>query len=148
MSDVAPRTPRFQRWIDVRFRDTDVGGHVHHSQALIYIEEGRWAYWDEVAGRRGIESVDYIMAEVTLRYRRRILYPGRVEVGVRVVSVGRTHFEMEYEIRDESGELLVTATSVQVMYDYEALRSIRVPDELRERLEAFEGGSLPLRRGS
>ena len=139
---------RFTRPVEVRFRDTDVGGHVHHSQALIYIEEARWAYWDEVAGRKGIDSVDYIMAEVTLRYRQRILYPGRVRVGVRVVSVGRTHFEMEYEIRDAADQLLVTATSVQVMYDYDALRSTRVPDELRERLDAFEGGSLPLRRGS
>jgi acyl-CoA thioester hydrolase len=137
---------RFHAELPVRFRDTDVGGHVHHSQALIYVEEARWAYWDEVAGRRGIESVDYILAEAQLRYRKRILYPGRVRVGVRVVSVGRTHFEMEYEIRDPEGALLVDARTVQVMYDYDSGRSVRVPDDLRRRLERHEGRELPRRR--
>jgi acyl-CoA thioester hydrolase len=137
---------RFVHPVTVRFRDIDVGGHAHHSTPLMYIEEARWAYWKEVAGRDGIESVDYIMAEAHLRYRRRVRYPGVVHVGVRVVSLGRKHFEMDYEVRDEEGDLLVSASTVQVMYDYRAGASISVPDELRARLETFEGGPLPRRR--
>ncbi len=137
---------RFHHPVPVRFRDIDVGGHAHHSTPLLYIEEARWAYWKEVAGREGIESVDYIMAEARLRYHRRVLYPGRAEVGVRVSSVGRKHFEMDYEVRDAEGELLVTATTVQVMYDYREGVSMAVPQELRDRLESFEGGALPRRR--
>jgi acyl-CoA thioester hydrolase len=138
---------RFVHPVPVRFRDIDVGGHAHHSTPLMYIEEARWAYWKEVAGRDGIESVDYILAEARLRYRQRVLYPGIVKVGVRVVSLGRKHFEMDYEVRDAGGELLVSASTVQVMYDYRAGTSISVPDELRARLEAFEGAPLPRRRG-
>jgi acyl-CoA thioesterase FadM len=67
-------------------------------------------------------------------------------VGVRVVSIGRKHFEMEYEVRSEEGELLQTGTTVQVMFDYGSGASVRVPDELRDRLEAFEGRPLPTRR--
>ncbi len=137
---------RFRYTVPVRFRDIDVGGHAHHSTPLLYIEEARWAYWKEVAGREGIGSVDYIMAEARLRYHRRVLYPGTVEVGVRVASVGRKHFEMDYEVRDAGGEILVTATTVQVMYDYREGASTPVPQELRDRLEAFEGGALPRRR--
>lgn len=139
---------RFRYAVHTRFRDTDIGGHVHHSQALIYMEEARWAYWDRVAGRQGVESVDYIMAEVTIRYHERTLYPGVVEVAVRATSIGRTHFELEYRIQSEGGALLTSGRSVQVMYDYDRMRSMRVPDELRERIEAFEGRSLPIRRGS
>ncbi len=137
---------RFHHPVPVRFRDIDVGGHAHHSLVLMYVEEARWRYWEEVAGRAGVESVDYIMAEVTIRYRARILYPDTLDVGVRVTSVGRKHFEMEYEIRSGAGALLATARSTQVMYDYEAGRSIPVPDELREKLDAWEGGALPRRR--
>jgi acyl-CoA thioester hydrolase len=146
MSDSEPPI-RFRHPVAVRFRDTDIGGHVHHAQALVYMEEARWAYWKEVAGREGVESVDYIMAEVSLRYHRRVLYPGEVVVGVRTASVGRKHFEMVYEVRDGGGALLVSGRSTQVMYDYGAGASARVPDELRRRLEAFEGGALPTRRG-
>ena len=42
-----------------------------------------------------------------------------------------------------SGRLVVEATSVQVCYDYEQQDAAStVPDELRERLETFEGRSL------
>lgn len=137
---------RFVHPVEVRFRDIDVGGHAHHSQALIYMEEARWAYWAEVAGRVGIDSVDYIMAEARVRFHRRVHYPGTLRVGVRVASVGRTHFEMEYEIREEDGELLQSGSTVQVMYDYAAGASVPVPDELRRRLREFEGRPLPRRR--
>jgi acyl-CoA thioester hydrolase len=137
---------RFVHPVSVRFRDVDVGGHAHHSEALIYMEEARWAYWADVAGRVGIDSVDYVLAEARLRFQQRVLYPGTVQVGVRVVSVGRKHFEMEYEVRSDEGELLQTGTTVQVMFDYGSGTSVGVPDELRDRLEAFEGRPLPSRR--
>jgi acyl-CoA thioester hydrolase len=138
---------RFVHPVPVRFRDIDVAGHAHHSIPLMYVEEARWSYWKEVAGREGIESVDYVLAEARLRYHRRIRYPGDVQVGVRVVSVGRKHFEMDYEVRGEDGELLVSATTVQVMFDYDSGASVPVPAELRRRLETFEGTPLPRRRG-
>ena len=137
---------RFVHPVEVRFRDVDVGGHAHHSQALIYMEEARWAYWDQVAGRKGVDSVDYIMADVSVRFHQRVLYPDTLQVGVRVASVGRKHFELEYEVRSGQGELLQSGASTQVMFDYESGSSIRVPDELRGRLAAFEGRSLPTRR--
>jgi YbgC/YbaW family acyl-CoA thioester hydrolase len=132
--------------VEVRFRDVDVGGHAHHSQALIYMEEARWAYWAEVAGREGVEAVDYILAEARIRFHRRVLYPDTLSVRVRVASVGRKHFEMEYEVRSGREELLVSGWTTQVMYDYEGGTSARVPEELRTRLEAFEGRALPTRR--
>lgn len=137
---------RFRHPVEVRFRDVDVGGHAHHSVVLVYMEEARWAYWARVAGREGIDSVDYIMADARLRFHRRILYPDTLDVGVRVASVGRKHFEMEYEVRSGSGDLLASGGSTQVMYDYDRGVSIRVPDDLRARLEDFEGRSLPSRR--
>lgn len=138
----------FRHRVPVRFRDIDIGGHAHHSEVLAYIEEARWRYWAEVAGREGVESVDYILAEARVRYRRRILYPDLLTVELRVASLGRKHFEMAYRVRSGAGELLATAWTTQVMYDYEAGASTRVPDELRERIEGFEGGPLPTRRSS
>lgn len=143
-----PEPYRFRHRVPVRFRDVDVGGHAHHSQALIYIEEARWRYWEEVTGRRGVDEVDYILAEARVRYRQRILYPDTLTVEVGVESVGRKHFEMGYRIRSGSGDLLASAWTTQVMYDYAAGRSVRVPSELRERIEAWEGRSLPARRTS
>lgn len=129
----------FKHSVDVRFRDIDIGGHAHHSQAIIYFEEARAAYWREVVGRPGLEDIDYILAELSVRYKQRVLYPDRLDVYVRVVRLGRKIFDMEYEVFGSSGDLLVSGSSTQVMYDYEAGASKRVPDEVEQKIRAFEG---------
>lgn len=133
---------RFRHRVPVRFRDIDIGGHAHHSVALMYFEEARAAYWRDVMGRPGIEDIDYVLAEATLRYRQRVLYPDDLEVAVGIVRLGKKHFEMAYEVRSGEGALLVSGRTIQVMYDYAAGRSTRIPAELRERILAHEGPGL------
>lgn len=136
----------FEHRVAVRFADVDVGGHAHHSRALIYFEEARAAYWREVAGPYTAEEVDYILAEATARFHARILWPDTLTVGVRMSVMGKKHFEMEYEVRSGEGEALVSGSTVQVMYDYQAGESVRIPQGIRSAVEALEGGPLPRRR--
>ena len=138
---------RFQHPVRVRFQDIDVGGHAHHSKALCYFEEARAAYWRKVARRRTPEDVDYILAEARIRYHARVRYPDRLSVGARISVLGKKHFVMEYEVRSGEEKLLVSGSTVQVMYDYEAGVSQRIPPVLAERIRAHEG-PLPARRGS
>jgi acyl-CoA thioester hydrolase len=135
---------RFQHSVDVRFKDIDVGGHAHHSHALVYFEEARAAYWQDVAGRAGTGAVDYIIAEATVRWHRRVLWPARLNVSVRVSLLGRKHFVMDYRIDSQEGESLVSGTTVQVMYDYLAAVSKRLPADVHARIIAHEG---PFGRG-
>jgi acyl-CoA thioester hydrolase len=130
---------RFRLPVGVRFQDVDVYGHAHHSRALIYFEEARWAYWGEVVGTQSIEDVSYVMAEVQVRYHRRILYPMTVEVCVRVSHLADKHFIMAYEARSPQGDVLVSGSSVQVMYDYAEQTSTTIPPAIRAALEAWDG---------
>lgn len=130
---------RFHRQVPVRFRDIDIGGHAHHSEALMYFEEARAAYWREVVGREGLDGIDYVLAEAEIRWHRRVLWPQTLSVGVRVSRLGRKHFYMEYEIRGEDGELLVSGRTLQVMYDYDAGGSKPLPEEVRSAIEARDG---------
>jgi acyl-CoA thioester hydrolase len=130
---------RFRHPVTVRFRDIDVGGHAHHADALIYFEEARWAYWTEVVGKGSLAELNYVLAECRVRWHARVLWPQVVSVGVRVTRLGRKHFEMEYEVLSDQGERLQSGTTTQVMYDYEAGASIRLPEDIRHVLEAFDG---------
>jgi acyl-CoA thioester hydrolase len=134
---------RFHADVDVRFSDIDVGGHAHHSRALIYMEEARAAYWQEVVGGASPSEPDYILAEASLRFVQRVLYPDRLRVAVRVSVLGSKHFRMEYEVYGSAGELLVSGSTTQVMFDYERGRSMRVPDEVRARIESLDGPFEP-----
>ncbi len=133
---------RFHHDVTVRFRDIDVAGHAHHADAFIYFEEARWAYWLEVVGR-GLDELDYVLAEGSVRWHARVLWPQAVRVGVRVSRIGRKHFEMEYEVRTREGAKLQSGRTVQVMYDFEAGRSKEMPADLRATLTAYDGPFAP-----
>lgn len=142
-SDPPPggETFRFRRPVEVRFRDLDPMGHAHHAMPLIYLEETRAAYWREVVGRSGLDGIDYVMAEVTVRYHARIEFPSTLEVALRTSRIGTKSFEQTFEIRDSKGVLVASGRTVQVMYDYAAGTSKQVPPDVRVRIEAWEGGA-------
>lgn len=134
------RAFRFRHAVEVRFKDIDVGGHAHHSHALVYFEEARAAYWRQVVGRKGLGDVDYILAEAEVRYHRRVLWPQTLQVAVRVSRLGRKHFDMEYEVRGtEDDGLLISGRTLQVMFDYEAGATVMVPQDVRIAVEEREG---------
>lgn len=114
-------------------------GHAHHTLPLIYLEEARAAYWRSVGGRDTLQAIDYVMAEVTVRFHRRIGWPARLDVALRTSRLGTKSFEMEFEIRDAQGELVSSGSTVQVFYDYEAGAAAAIPLELRDRLAQYEG---------
>ena len=74
-----------------------------------------------------------------MRWHQRVLWPARLGVSVRVSLLGRKHFVMDYSVESQEGERLVRGTTVQVMYDYSAGASKRLPDDVRDRIVGFEG---------
>lgn len=130
---------RVVQTVPVRFKDVDVGGHAHHSHALVYFEEARAAYWARVTGRGGLDGIDYILAEARVRYHDRVLWPQDLSVGVRVSRLGKRHFEMTYEARGSDGTLLVSGATVQVMYDYELRSTMPIPERFRAAIAELDG---------
>ena len=123
----------------MRFVDLDAMGHAHHTLPLVYFEEARAAYWREVAGRPSVSDVDYVLAEFNVKFKQRIMYPATLTVRTGVTHVGNASFVMQYELLDEEMTVLASGESVQVMYDYEKGKSMRMPPEVRARIESFEG---------
>jgi acyl-CoA thioester hydrolase len=130
---------KFRHPITVRFRDLDPMGHAHHTLPIVYFEEARAAYWREVAGRATLADIDYVLAEIRLQLKQRVLYPAKLGAKAGVVHMGNASFVMAYELVAEDGAILATAETVQVMYDYATNRSKPMPPEVRARIEQFEG---------
>ncbi len=130
---------KFSWRVPVRFHDLDAMGHAHHTLPIIYFEEARAAYWREVAGRPTLADIDYVIAEIRAQFKQRILYPAELTVQTGVTQLGNASFVMQYELVDEEGVMLATGESVQVMFDYQTGRSMRMPDAIRARIENFQG---------
>ena len=138
---------RFHHRIEVRFRDCDAMGHVNNAVYFTYLEQARFAYWREIMLGRVGPAPTMILARAECDFRTPATFGDVVEVRLRVASLGRTSFTGEYEIIDSKNRhLIATAKSVQVMYDYATRQPIPIPDDIRERIQDFEGESLAARK--
>jgi acyl-CoA thioester hydrolase len=127
--------PHFIHRLEVRFRDCDPMGHVNNAAYLTYLEQTRFAHWRSLwgfgtpqlpPGRPGV-----ILAHVECDYKRPVRYGQMLEIRMSVAELGRSSFRYEYEIVDEEGRTVLTAKTVQVMYDYATEKSVQIPDDIR-----------------
>jgi acyl-CoA thioester hydrolase len=113
----------------VRFRDCDPYGHVNNAVYLTYLENSRFALW-KAQGMQGV-----ILARVEADYKAQAKYGDELEVRVRLDGFGRSSFRYAYEIVDMStGQMVLTARTVQVHYDYDKQTSVELSDETRRLL--------------
>jgi acyl-CoA thioester hydrolase len=134
---------RFSHRLEVRFRDCDAMGHTNNAVYLTYLEQARFAHWRslwgfgsalvpaavEGEGPPAIPGV--ILARVEADYKRPSRYGDTLEIRLTVADVGRSSFRYDYEIVDEQGRTVLTAKTVQVMYDYTAEKPVAIPDAIR-----------------
>jgi len=136
---------KFVRPIKVVFRDVDGLRHVNHAVYLTYCETARNEYWLQACGLARVEDLDFVLAELTVRYHSSAKWGDELLVGCRVTELRRSSFLMELTIVNaQTGALVAEVHSVQVMYDFETGRSMPISDERRAQVEAFEGRSLTI----
>ena len=125
--------------LEVRFRDCDAMGHTNNAVYLTYLEQSRFAHWRALWGfgtpqlPRGLPGV--ILARVECDYKRPTTFGDVLEIRLTVAEIGRSSFRYEYEIVDEEGRTVLTAKTVQVMYDYATEKPVPIPDEIRTLLK-------------
>lgn len=117
----------------VSFRDLDALGHVNNAVYLTYFEHARIGYGLQLSGGDSLRDLGFIVAEATVTYLRPAHFGDELDVGVRVGEIGTKSFVMEYAIhRRADRELIARGRTVQVWFDYDTQRSVRVPDAFRE----------------
>ena len=111
-------------------------GHVNNAVYLTYLEEARFAYWRALWGAEmgSPEAPGVILARAEIDYRRAARYGETLDVRISLDDVGRTSIRSVYEIVNATGELIATAKSVLVVYDYAAGQPVPVSDAIRARL--------------
>jgi len=128
--------------IAVRFRDIDAMGHVNNAVFFTYLESARVEYMRSVVfgtTSRNLSEAGLILARIACDFKQPIFYGQRVEVGTQAAEIRNSSFLIEQRI-EADGQLAALATAVVVCYDYQAGKSVRVSDEFRTRVKAFEQG--------
>jgi len=129
--------------IKVRFRDTDMLGHVNNAVYSTYFESGRLEYWSRFNGSTAFENWPFILARTEIDFIAEAHAADELTLGIRVVRLGNKSFDLEYAlVRDADERLIARGRSVQVMFDYRSKQTLPIDDDTRDRLVAFEGRPL------
>ncbi len=119
--------------IPVAWGEQDLFGHLNNVVYFRYFENVRMYFLERIGVLRSHQEkgVGVILASTTCDFKRPVMWPARLTVSTGCSRIGNTSFTMEYEVKDEQGQLVATGTSVQVMYDYRSGSKIPVPDAIR-----------------
>jgi acyl-CoA thioester hydrolase len=120
--------------VTLRYADTDRQGHVNNAVFATFCESGRVAFlYDEKLNLRGA-GANFVIARLELDFRAELYYPGIVDIGTRVIAIGRSSFRIGQGIFH--GDLCAaTAECVMVRMDDATRKSKELAPQTRQWLE-------------
>ncbi|AXE97910.1 acyl-CoA thioesterase [Paraburkholderia hospita] len=123
--------------IATRWMDNDVYGHVNN---VVY-----YSYFDTVVNeyliRSGVLDIEHgttigLVVETQCNYFAPIVFPDRIDAGLRVVRLGTSSVRYEVGLfREGDAEPAAQGHFVHVYVDRETRRPVTLPDRLRAALE-------------
>jgi acyl-CoA thioester hydrolase len=126
----------------VRFRDTDVQGHVYFGNYFEFCDEAYSAYmramgipWQELVK----SGTDMFYASATCDYLGSARFEDTIHIEARISKIGNTSITSSFVIRNEASETLAKAILTSVCVDPTTRAKTRVPERLRRAVAKFQG---------
>ncbi len=125
----------------VRFRDTDVQGHVYFGNYFEFCDEAFSAYmramgmpWQEMVKN----GTDLFYASASCDDLCSAKFEDTIYIEARISKIGTTSVTSAFVIRNEASEVLARATLTSVCVNPKTREKMRVPDAFREAVATFE----------
>lgn len=140
MSDTVDLTDRdsFRYWYQekLRFSDTDMIGHVNNVAFAALMESGRVNFTRNGVIQHLPREVLVVMRRMDLEYRAELHWPAEVDIGSRLLRIGRTSFVVGTAVF--LGALCTaTASTTLVVIDRATRLACAIPETTRAGMEAF-----------
>jgi acyl-CoA thioester hydrolase len=129
----------YETEIEVIFRDVDAMGHVNNAVFFTYMETARIKYVTNIFEKTDLLDLPLILVKAECNYHSPALLGEQLVVGIGLTRFGRTSFDLAYQIRVKNGRLIASGHTVQVMYDYHSRSALPIPDEIKARVQDFQG---------
>lgn len=128
--------------LPILWGNMDALGHVNNTIHFGWFESSRIYYIEQAMMHSllGGHKLGPILASTNCNYKRQLLYPGNVAIGSRVVRIGRTSMTLAHCIvNQEKNEVAATGESVVVIFNFETQRPVRMPQDVRDAIVAYQG---------
>lgn len=119
-----------------RYGDTDRQGHINNTAFSIFLETGRVGLFFDPAHPFVPSGCAIVIARLLLEYRAELHWGGPIEIGTKVLVIGRSSFTLGQGIFQD-GICAATASTVLVLQDESTRKSTPLPPQTRARLDEF-----------
>lgn len=130
-----------QTYEKLRYADTDRQGHINNAVFSTMLETGRVELLYAPKGPLHEEGCAFVIASLHLDFHGEITWPGRVEIGTRVSSVGKSSIALEQGLF-QNDQCVATAKTVIVQMNESSRRSQPFIESARQKLAALKPRSL------
>ncbi len=129
--------------VSVHWGEMDAYLHLNNTVYFRYFESARIAYFQPAGlDKSGIPKVAPILASTSCRFKAPITFPDSLQVGARVIEVGKDRFLMEYAIWSRAlGRIAATGEGLVVSFDYSSGKKISLPQQWRDAIAKLERDS-------
>lgn len=117
----------------LRYGDTDRQGHVNNVAFATFCETGRVAMLYDWQNPMAPPGCSFVIARLILDFRGEIFWPGKVDIGTGVLSIGNSSFTLAQGVFVEE-RCVATSEAVIVLTDESTRRSTPLPQSVRDRL--------------
>ena len=132
---------RFHLRFPVKWGEMDALGHVNNTSYFRFLEEARVAYCDRIGLRPDLRAaIGPLLVTCKCDFFRPIVWPCELVTATRVTRVGNTSFTCQTAIAtaDDLAHPCAVGESVLVTVRYGSNEKIRVPDDVRARIEQLD----------
>ncbi len=124
----------------VRYSETDQMGVVYHGNYAQYFEMGRVEWLRQLGtSYKEMEKNGIMLPVISLHvdFKKSAVYDDLITVRTILKKTPAVRIEFDFEIRNQAGDILVTANTVLVFMDMEKKRPVKCPDYLLEKIAAL-----------
>lgn len=129
--------------LKVQWGDMDAAQHVNNIIYLRWFETARINYFNQLGAMsfRGGEGIGPILAETFCKYKLPVTYPDTISVAARILpeTMDEFSYQMQHIVVSHRHQRIAAEGHARlVCYDYQALKKVPIPPELRAKILELE----------
>ena len=125
----------------IRYADLDPQGHVNNAVFATFFETGRVTLFRDPANALLVPGCNFVLARSEIDFLRELRWPGNVEIGTKVATVGRSSYTVAQAIF--SGDACAaTGRATIVLINEATRRSHPLPGHAVARLNELMGPQI------